>query len=546
MMTAGEGTCGPHDCVPDATRGINTGTVVVRFELPFDVLCLACGESVAMGIRFNAERARAGGPDSVPLWTLGMRCPFCDNPFALVSDPDYGTYRILSGARTAEAGWDGHADPDPGRALSPEPSAATPPPRMKEETDPVPAIESLGPGPHAEGFVVDCSSGTAPLSGPGPTRLWSTDRNDWYRNPEEPSAICALTLRIGGRGCGSIGIRLFDTVVPRTCENFRRLCAGAEGRLQPNGRPYHYRGTVFTRLQRNRFIVGGNIYGDGPIDGDLHALMPQTGSNPNPIKPKGKGKVKGKGKGKGKGESKGKGKGKSKPLPPAHDDPTDPLASVDVNPNIVHGESVFGGFFDDESFALRHDRKGLLSTVRSLGTPNSNGSQFLITLGPVADLDGMSVVFGEVCYGLSLLEDLNALLTGSGGRGARKEGGSHGVGAGRPRELVSVVDSLVLTLPTASELEERREAAARQQAREAAARAALGIPNDVAGHGIADAVAEGLQAARRVGKRSAADQESTEEDCASASARDDGIDGQRPRKAPKGSAMLDLTAYDSE
>lgn len=26
---------------------------------------------------------------------------------------------------------------------------------MKEETDPVPAVESLGPGPHAEGFLVD-------------------------------------------------------------------------------------------------------------------------------------------------------------------------------------------------------------------------------------------------------------------------------------------------------------------------------------------------------------------------------------------------------
>jgi cyclophilin family peptidyl-prolyl cis-trans isomerase len=62
----------------------------------------------------------------------------------------------------------------------------------------------------------------------------------------------------------------------------------------------------------------------------------------------------------------------------------------------VASASVFGGSFKDEpaGLARRHDRRGLLCCANA--GPNSNGSQFYITLAPAAHLDGRHVVFGRL------------------------------------------------------------------------------------------------------------------------------------------------------
>ena len=76
------------------------------------------------------------------------------------------------------------------------------------------------------------------------------------------------------------------------------------------------------------------------------------------------------------------------------------------------GESIFGGKFEDESFGVRHERAGRLSMANS--GPDSNGSQFFITVAPAPWLDGKHVVFGEVLAGMEVVRDIEALGTEEG------------------------------------------------------------------------------------------------------------------------------------
>ncbi len=63
---------------------------------------------------------------------------------------------------------------------------------------------------------------------------------------------------------------------------------------------------------------------------------------------------------------------------------------------------------------LRHDSPGMLSMANA--GPNTNGSQFFITLVPTPWLDGRHTVFGELTEGLSVLEEIGTVRTGMGDR----------------------------------------------------------------------------------------------------------------------------------
>lgn len=60
--------------------------------------------------------------------------------------------------------------------------------------------------------------------------------------------------------------------------------------------------------------------------------------------------------------------------------------------------------------SLQHDSKGILSMANS--GPDTNGSQFFITLKETPWLNGMHTVFGEVVEGLEVVDSIGAVETG--------------------------------------------------------------------------------------------------------------------------------------
>ncbi|UNI18202.1 Protein saf4 [Purpureocillium takamizusanense] len=80
----------------------------VRFEMPFAVWCASCPKPtlIGQGVRFNAQKRRAGAYLSTPVWSFRFRHADCGGAIEIRTDPQNTAYVVVEGGMRRDTGED--------------------------------------------------------------------------------------------------------------------------------------------------------------------------------------------------------------------------------------------------------------------------------------------------------------------------------------------------------------------------------------------------------------------------------------------------------
>ncbi|TFA98075.1 Coiled-coil domain-containing protein 130 [Trichoderma ghanense] len=108
--TSGNALHKKHPLGRRASKLASQGILTVRFEMPYAIWCLSCPKPtiIAQGVRFNAEKKRAGNYFSTPIWEFRFRHAECGGAIIMRTDPKNTAYVVVEGARKRDTG--GEAD----------------------------------------------------------------------------------------------------------------------------------------------------------------------------------------------------------------------------------------------------------------------------------------------------------------------------------------------------------------------------------------------------------------------------------------------------
>ncbi|KAK2142162.1 hypothetical protein LSH36_989g00001 [Paralvinella palmiformis] len=102
------------------------------------------------------------------------------------------------------------------------------------------------------------------------------------------------------------------------------------------------------------------------------------------------------------------------------------------------GVSIYGGHFADEEFVLSHRSPGWVAMANT--GPDSNGSQFYITLNKARWLDGTHLVFGKVISGFEVIRTIGDVEVDK--------------QTSRPKKRIRIIDSGLNDLDKSYDLDE--------------------------------------------------------------------------------------------
>ena len=192
-----------------------------------------------------------------------------------------------------------------------------------------------------------------------------------------------LDLSIAGQPIGRLTIGLYGNAVPRTAENFRKLCTGELARARPH---WHLR-RVCTLLRRS--CAAPRVASSGPapplwLHPAQHAWQESAAHSRK----------------KGAPRLHFRGVALHRIVPGFLCQGGD--ITHDRDGTGLGGASVYGGTFEDEGFPLKHRGRGEL-LMANAGRAHNNHSQFAITMARITEFESGHVIFGRVLDGFEAL-----------------------------------------------------------------------------------------------------------------------------------------------